>query len=237
MDDKSGLPISKTFVERFDAAAALARDGKYEEALKAYELIHAPFKDYKEPRIMTGEFMGMIELRKAYCLMDLDRHEEARSIFESKLVKAALSQFNKPTLFDYYFSYGNALGNLGDIEKMNYMMSKALAVATKELNDVKRCENVWYWVMYWAKKHEKWTYLEEQCINAHKFGVKNESIVLQVRAGEFGCYAYRGLGKIDEARRGASLIIKRYKNAKASDDVIKEWQDFLKSLDDKEDIT
>jgi len=225
------MTVSRTFIERFDKAAALAREGRYEEALNAYEQIHAPFKDYKEPRIMTGEFMGMIELRKAYCLMDLDRYEEARELFESKLVKAALGQFNKETLYDYYFSYGNTLGNLGDIEKMDQVMSQALTVAAKELHDLKRCENAWYWVMYWAKKHAKWEYLEEQCVNAHRFGVENESIVLQVRAGEFGCYAYRGLGKIEKARRGANLIIKRYKNAKVSDDVIKEWQDFLKSLD------
>jgi len=233
MSYTDNLPVSKTFIERFDKAAALAREGKYEEASHAYDNIHAPFEDYNETRVMTGEFMGMIELRKAYCLMDLKHYDEARRIFESKLVEAALGQFNKATLYDYFFSYGNTLGFLGAIKEMNRVMGKALQIAVHEPDDLKRCEDTWYWIMYWAKKHEKWVDLEEQCVNAHKFGVRNKSIVLQVRAGEFGCYAYRGLGKIDKAKRGARIIIKRYKDAKASEEVIKEWDDFLKSLDMK----
>ena len=48
--------VSKTFVERFNTAATLARDGKYEAAMKAYAYIHAPFEDRSEPRVMTSEF-------------------------------------------------------------------------------------------------------------------------------------------------------------------------------------
>lgn len=235
MDDNSNLTVSKTFVERFNEAAGLARQGKYEEALEAYDNIHAPFADYSEERVMTGEFMGMIEVRKAYCLMDLERYDEAKEIFESKLVKAALGQFNKATLYDYFLSYGNTLGYLGDIKKMNAVMYKALSIAAQELDDMKKQEDIWYWIMYWAKKHKKWFYLEEQCVNAHKTGVRNKSIVLQVRAGEFGCYAYRGLGKLDKAKRGAKIIIKRYKDAEADDKVIKEWEDFLISLGKEEE--
>jgi tetratricopeptide (TPR) repeat protein len=236
MNDKSELPVSRTFVERFNEAAGLARQGRYEEALEAYDNIHAPFDDYTEERVMTGEFMGMIEIRKAYCLMDLERYDEAREIFESKLVKAAVGQFNKATLYDYFFSYGNTLGYLGDIKKMDSVMHKALAITMQELDDQEKLQDVWYWIMYWAKQHEKWAYLEEQCINAHRIGVRNKNIVLQVRAGEFGCYAYRGLGKIDKARRGAKIIIKRYKDAEADDNVIREWEDFLLSLDKEKEV-
>ncbi|MGB3340625.1 MAG: hypothetical protein WBB37_03990 [bacterium] len=236
MDDNSGLPVSRTFVERFNEAAGLASQGRYEDALEAYDNIHAPFDDYSEERVMTGEFMGMIEIRKAYCLMDLERYDEARTIFESKLVKAALGQFNKATLYDYFFSYGNTLGYLGAIRKMDTVMSKALAIALQELDDLKKLETVWYWIMYWAKKHEQWVYLEEQCINAHKTGIRNKSIALQVQAGEFGCYAYRGLGKIDKARRGAKIIIKRYKDAEADEKMIKEWEDFILSLDKVKEV-
>jgi tetratricopeptide (TPR) repeat protein len=175
----------------------------------------------------------MIELRKAYCLMDLNHYEEALKIFRSKLVDAALGQFNFATLYDYYYSYGNALGYLGDIKGMAEVMIKALNIAANELDDLKKCEDSWYWIMYWTKKAEDWQYLEDRCIDAHKFGVRNKSIFLQIKAGEFGCYAYRGLGKIETARRGAKIIIKRYKDANASRKVIKEWEDFLESLDKK----
>jgi len=236
LNDNSGLPVSRTFVERFNEAAGLASQGRYEDALEAYDNIHAPFDDYNEERVMTGEFMGMIEIRKAYCLMDLERYDEARTIFESKLVKAALEQFNNATLYDYFFSYGNTLGYLGAIKKMDTVMNKALAIALQELDDLKKLEAVWYWIMYWAKKHEQWVYLEEQCISAHRTGIRNKSIVLQVGAGEFGCYAYRGLGKIDKARRGAKIIIKRYKDAEADEKIIREWEDFLLSLGKEKEV-
>ncbi|HEC78670.1 MAG TPA: hypothetical protein ENI34_05960 [candidate division WOR-3 bacterium] len=223
--------ISRTFIERFNRAAELAREGKIEEALEAYENIKAPFDDPKEERIMTGEFLGMVELRKAYCLMDLERFEEAREIFASNIIQAALGQFDFTTLCDYFYSYGNTLGKLGLLEKMDEVMKNVLKIAVNELNDLKRCEDTWYWIMYWAKEHEAWEYLEKQCISAHKFGVKSGSLFLQIKAGEFGCYAYRGLGKIEEARRGARIIIKRYKDAKINGSVLKEWEDFLKSLD------
>lgn len=231
MTTEGKLPVSKTFVERFDKAAALARAGKLEEALKAFERIHAPFKDYNETRVMTGEFMGTIELRKAYCLMDLQRYEDARIIFSSKLVEAALGQFNHATLYDYYYSYANTLGVLGRRTEMNEMMYRAIRIADQKLDDVKRCEDAWYWILHWAREQKDWQYLEEQCIEAHDFGVRNKSIRLQIWAGEFSCHAYRGLGKIEKARRSVTMIIKRYKDARAKPEKIKEWEDFLASLD------
>lgn len=237
MDEQRGLSVSRTFVERFNEAAGLARQGRYKEALEAFDNIHAPFDDYTEERIMTGEFMGMIEIRKAYCLMDLGQYDEARKIFESKLVNAALGQFNKATLYDYLFSYGNTLGFLGDIEKMDGVMHKAMAIAAHELDDMQKLESVWYWIMFWANKHQKWTYLEEQCVNAHKAGIRSKSIVLQIRAGEFGCYAYRGLGKTDKAKRGAKIIIKRYQDAQADKKTIKHWEDFLQSLEKNKEVS
>jgi tetratricopeptide (TPR) repeat protein len=233
MKDNSGAQVSKTFIKRFNKAASLARDGRYEQALEAFEKIHAPFDDYNEERIMTREFMGIVEMRKAYCLMDLKEYEKARNIFESKLILTALEQFTTAIRYDYYFSYANTLGILGDIKTMDKVMHQALAIALEGLDDLKKLETAWYWILYWAKKHKQWTYLEEQCIEAHKVGVRYKSIALQIRAGEFGCYAYRGLGKIDKAERGARIIIKRYRDARADDKVIKEWEDFLGSLDKK----
>lgn len=227
----SEMEVSKTFIERFDKAAALAREGKPEEALKAYEHIHAPFEDYNEARVMTGEFMGMIEVRKAYCLMDLKRYEDARVIFSSKLVHAALGQFNHAALYDYYYSYSNTLGILGQIKEMNKMMKKAIRVAMQDLGDVKLCEDAWYWVLHWLRKEEDWYNLEGECMEAHAFGVRNKSVKLQVWAGEFSCYAYRGLNKIDKARKSVTMIIKRYKDAQARPEKIRKWEDFLASLD------
>jgi tetratricopeptide (TPR) repeat protein len=222
--------ISPTLIKRFNEAAGLAREGRHEEALKAFENMYAPFEDPKETRVETGEFLGTVEMRKAYCLMDLGRYKEACKVFECDIVQATLGQFNNETLYDYFFSYGNTLGNLGDIAKMDKAMTKALKVASETLGDLKRCEQCWYWLLFWAKKAEKWEFLEAQCVSAHQFGVNNGSIWLQLKAGEFGCYAYRGLGKLDKAERGARMTIQRYKDAKVTPAKIKEWEDLLSDI-------
>ncbi|MBU1076332.1 MAG: tetratricopeptide repeat protein [Spirochaetes bacterium] len=222
--------ISPTFIKRFNTAAELARNGKHKEALEAFNKINNPLEDPKENRVITGEFLGTVELRKAYCLMDLKRYEEARNLFESDIMKATLGQFDTETLYFYFFSFANTLGNLGEIKEMDKNMSKALNIAAEELGDVKKCEDAWYWLLFWAKEHKEWKYLEEQAISAHKFGVNSKSSFLQNLAGEFGCYAEKGLGKIDKSKKGAEQIIARLKEAKADKKKIKVWEDFLKSL-------
>jgi len=222
--------ISPTLIKRFNEAAALAREGKHEEALKAYENMYAPFEDPKETRVETGEFLGTVEMRKAYCLMDLGRYKDARKVFESDILQATLGQFSNETIYDHYFSFGNTLGNLGEIENMDRALTKALSIASETLGDLKRSEQCWYWILFWAKKAEKWQFLETRCVNAHQFGVNNGSMMLQLRAGEFGCHAYRGLGKLDKAERGARITIQRYRDAKAPRNKIQEWEDFLADI-------
>jgi hypothetical protein len=96
---------------------------------------------------------------------------------------------------------------------------------------MKKSEEIWYWIMHWGNQHEQWDFLEQQCVNAHKFGVKHKSIFLQIRAGEFSCYANKGLGNIGKARHSAQIILKRYKDSDVSEKTVKKWEDFLHTLD------
>jgi len=223
-------PVSKTFVERFDTAAALAREGNFEAALKAYAQIHAPFSDRNEARVMTSEFLGLIELGKAYCLIKLERMQEAKGLFESKTMKTAHTQLPKKTLYEYYYLYGNTLGNLGMIIEMDAVLKRALHVALYDLDDSTLCVKAWHWILYWAKRHEEWVYLEEQCYAAKSFSVKYDNPQIQDKALEFSCYAYRGLGKIDRARSCAQHVLKRHRDTQASSASVKEWERFLVSL-------
>jgi tetratricopeptide (TPR) repeat protein len=223
--------VSKTFVERFNAAAILARDGKFEDSLKAYARIHAPFEDRGEARVMTSEFLGLIELGKAYCLIKLERMQEAKGLFESKSMQTAQTQLPKKTLYEYHYLYGNTLGNLGMVIEMDAVLKRALHVALHDLEDISLCVKTWHWILYWARRHEEWFYLEEQCYAARAFSVKHDNPELRDKALEFSCYAYRGLGKVDKARQCARTVLTQYRARQASPDMLREWDRFLESID------
>jgi hypothetical protein len=222
--------VSTTFVERFNAAASLARDGQFDDALKAYARIHAPFEDRTEDRIMTSEFLGMIELGKAYCFIKLERMQEAKALLESRTIKTAHTQLPQRTQYEYFFLYGNTLGHLGLITQMDSVMKRALHVALNDLEDSTLCVRVWHWILYWAKQHKDWMYLEEQCYAARAFSTKHDNPEIQDEAQEFICHAYRGLGKIDKARSCTKNVLKKYKDEQTPTDAVREWEHFLESL-------
>jgi len=70
--------ISKELIEIFNRAAGLAREKKFEESLAEYDKIINPSKDVIKKRenqkvAMTGEFLGVAMMRKAWILMDMKR--------------------------------------------------------------------------------------------------------------------------------------------------------------------
>ncbi len=223
--------VSTTFVERFNAAAALARDGRFEDALRAYAQIHAPFEDRTEDRVMTSEFLGMIELGKAYCLIKIGSMQEAKALLESRTMETAHTQLPRKTQYEYYFLYGNTLGTLGMITEMDTVMKRALHVALHDLDDSTLCARAWHWILYWAKQHKDWVYLEEQCYAARAFSIKHDTPGIQDEALEFSCHAYRGLGKIDKARRCAQNVLAKYQKEQTQTGAVGEWEHFLESLD------
>lgn len=222
--------ISPTFIRRFEAAARLGDSGNPEQALLAYERILAPLENLSEPREVTIEFLGNIELRKVYCLIDLQRFEEAKAICESsKMRDAYVEQLSPPSLYEYHLAYANVLGRLGHLAEMNEQVVAAINLAAEKLGDLKRCERAFKLSFIHAQAHHAWPYLLEQSRIAHQFGMSNRSFYLQLIAGEFAFFALRGLGQKEEARRGAAKIIERYQQAGVPDKV-REWEDLLASV-------
>lgn len=131
--------VSPELIELFNKAASLARNGEYSESVKTFdEVINAKNPDGK-PYIVSGRFSGITHLRKSWALMDLEKYSEAKEMLENKNMKIFLGQFEPKDLYDYYFSYANILGNLGEVEKMKESFNKAIEIAedmnNKELFD------------------------------------------------------------------------------------------------------
>lgn len=222
--------ISQEFIELFNQAAGLARSGQHQQALAIYESLAKSKLATKDDRVLTGEFLGLVELRRAFCQMDLEKYAEARKTLESEMMQVFISQFDSETMYEYFFCYGNVLGNIGETEMMDDRLSRCLGIAADKLGDLQKCENCWYFIMYWGKQHEQWQFLEDQCVAAHMFGKENASVYLQIKALEFGCYAYRGLGKIERARTGAEVVIERIKQVDSGGKMLDQWKDFLAEI-------
>jgi tetratricopeptide (TPR) repeat protein len=138
------MPVELTspeLIEQFNRAAGLARENKYEESLEAWERLLGPREEGAPVLVMSGRFLGVAMMRKAWVLMDLQRYREAREVFEDGVMEACLGQLEIDELYEYFFSYGNTLGELGEAEGMQAMLSRALEIATEELGDPVRRRN------------------------------------------------------------------------------------------------
>ncbi|MEO1209589.1 MAG: hypothetical protein AAFX78_08610 [Cyanobacteria bacterium J06638_20] len=228
--DEVASEISPTFIKRFEVAARLGDAGHPEQALSAYEAILAPFDDASEPREMTLEFLGKVELGKIYCLIDLQRFEEAKTLCESSQMRDVYAdQLSTPSLYEYCFAYANILGTLGQVAEMNEQIVVAINIAVEHLEDLKRCERAFKLSLIHGKENQAWPYLLEQSHIAYQFGSNNRSFYLQLIAGEFAFFALRGLGQKERARRGAEKIIERYRQADVPNKV-HEWEGLLASV-------
>ena len=69
--------ISPHLIQQFNAAAGLAREGSFEESLKAWDLL-IEGDDSGRPRVATGDFLGQAHMRRAWVLMDLERYQDAK---------------------------------------------------------------------------------------------------------------------------------------------------------------
>ncbi|MGB3695384.1 MAG: hypothetical protein WA865_20745 [Spirulinaceae cyanobacterium] len=226
--------IPEILLQRFNEAAKLASEGAVAEALEKYQTLFRPENGQKIQGEITGEFMATVELRKAYCLMDLGEYQKAKTVFE-ELDKSFAGQFDTEGLYEFYFAYGNTLGNLGLLEQMEDPIARAMNLASEELQDAKKFRDTWYWLLYWEKYHEAWESLEENCLSAKTFGVQKNDFHLQVMALEFICYAYRGLGRYDEARRVVETLLEWNRATNSEEERNQQWEAFLESLNSTDD--
>ncbi len=159
----TALFISPQLIEQFNRAASLARQGMFEESLVAWERLLNPTQAEKRERhISTGDFLGQAMMRKAWVMMDLRCHKQARAVLEDAVLQACLGQFDTETLCEYWFSYANVLGNLGDLQPMDDAFCRAMHIAADLLGDTSRMHQCWNNLMAWAEEANAWNYLSSE---------------------------------------------------------------------------
>lgn len=198
--------ISEEYIKLFDKGAQFARAKKYHEALEAYGKILEPSPEDGPAKVVTGDFLGQVHMRKCWVLMDLGRYDEAVVIFSSEVMQDCLGQFDTEILYEYLYSYANCLGNLGRIEEMDEKFSVALKIAAEELGDEGRCEMCWFGLLSYASKHKANEYLareSERCLPfCENTGLKELWVVALTHAVE----ANVALGKAGRAKELVAII-------------------------------
>jgi|GEM_PF-1291693 len=227
--------ISPELIEIFNRAARLAREGKLEESLAEYNKIIDPSMEEKKDRkvVLTGEFLGVAMMRKAWVLMDMKRYKDAKKVFEDKIMDACLGQFELATLYEYFFSYANALGELGDIKGMDDKYSRALGIAAKELGDEARCFQCWTNLLTYAFKAQAWEYLELESATAKVYAENVEDQVLKVKAGWHHIVALMKLNKYPEAMEEADVML-TYLREVGADEALKDIEEMIEEMKKKD---
>ena len=178
---------------------------------------------------MSGHFLGIAMLRRTWVLMDLKNYKEARQALEDDVMKACLGQFSLEELYEYFFSYGNTLGELEDIDGMNDAFTRALQIAAEELSDLSRCELTWTNLMLFAERAQAWKYHEGESMNAQIFAKNVVSDLLMFKAKWHNIVALKGLNRIEEARKEAEIMLKALRKIGA-DDAVTRLQKLIDSL-------
>jgi hypothetical protein len=179
--------------------------------------------------MMSGHFLGIAMLRRAWVLMDLKNYKEARQALEDDVMKACLGQFSLEELYEYFFSYGNTLGELEDIDGMDDAFSRALKIAAEELKDLSRCELTWTNLMLFADRAQAWEYLEDESKKAQVFAKNVVNDVLMFKAKWHQIVALKGLNRTVEARKEAEIMLKALRKIGA-DDAATRLQKLIDSL-------
>src|SRR5581483_11918116 len=134
------------------------------------------------PQTVANDFMGQAHMRKAWSLMDMRRFQDAKAVFETDFMRSCLSQFDMKVLFEYYFSYANTLGELGDIKGMDDKFARALNIAADE-SDGYSAQLCWLNLMHYAELASDWVYLEKESRACIQFAENSELPKLALAAG------------------------------------------------------
>lgn len=184
--------VDNALVKHFNLAAQLARDGEHAASLSAYRTVLARAA---AGAVASDEFRGTARLRAGFCLMDLQRYEEAEAEFVA--MKPLLDAMSNDARYEFHFAYGNTLGNLGELEQMFTELINAVCLS-EDMDDFNvRPASCWANILTHALNAEAWKFLETKAEIALNNAKLRGMPALQTYAGEMLGKARRGLREIN----------------------------------------
>ena len=192
---------------KFSLARDMLDQGKPELALKIWDQLSAAEAGVDSYEgLDRNVFLAEVSLYKAWTHMDLKEYDRALSVLESMFLLSCLPSFDQETQYEYYFSYGNAAGELGAKEKMENAFVEAMKLA-KESNSTEKITGCWLNLLYYAEVNQWWAYLEQAARTCIIFAESSNDANLGLSAGLRRASALSHLGKVKRAEIQAKRII------------------------------
>lgn len=138
--------------------------------------------------------------------MDMGRYKDALTIFDSDYLKSCLANFELKVLFDYFFSFANTQGELGDLQGMDDKFSRALNIAADE-GDSYSAQLCWLNLMHYAEVNADWAYLERESRSCIEFADNSEIPRLALVAGLKRATALFKLAQYEKAKNQAERVL------------------------------
>jgi hypothetical protein len=152
-DDLDGY-VAPVLIERFNKAAGLAGDGKYDDAVVVYQEMLNPGLD-REDWVASTNFFGQVYMRFAWVYMDMLEWQQAKSVLNYGPVLDAISAFDLPTQASYHYCLANVLGNLGECDAMDATMRRSMKIQSylKNQDEIFNC----FKCLFDRAKEKGWT--------------------------------------------------------------------------------
>lgn len=229
LDDDPSFVTTENIRTMSQKAYDFAHEKKYEEALDAYAKTQELARPSNE-RQYPG-YIGHFTLKQAACLLDLERYEEAKDLFESKELKKFLSagELSAYDTFHYFYLYGQVLVHFGDEKELEAQFNQALWVAANELQDVKLCTQVWLKFIQLTIDLKAWGLYDALINEGRRFGQTANAPDLFYPTASTTAKNLRDNGRIDSARQVAEMIISLCENVGYTDR-IEQWKTFIDEL-------
>lgn len=151
--------VDPSLVNEFNLAAVLGRMGEHEKSLAAYREILTRTSEEHGPTA-TPHFIAVAKMRAAFCLMDLERYEEAEREFEG--VTPLVYFLPIADRYEFYFAYGNTLGRLGKLQPMFNELINAVSCSEDMEDYTQKPEACWMQILLHAERAQSWAFLKEK---------------------------------------------------------------------------
>lgn len=117
--------VDPELVDAFNAACADGRDGRNESALQRYRSV---VSRAGRPGVAAGpEFIATARMRAGFCLMDLNRHQEA--LVEFAEARRQASHLDLAGRYELAFATGNSWGALRRLPECFSSLVEAISLA------------------------------------------------------------------------------------------------------------
>lgn len=147
--------VDPVFVKRFNRAAALGRAGDHDAAERTYAAL-VEGASAKGARATT-KFVATARMRRAFCLMDLKRYEDARG--ELEVARALEHDLDDEGRYELLFALGNVLGSLGRLDEAFLIMVEAISVAEDMDDYAGRPGHCWASLLRHGAEAKAWSFV------------------------------------------------------------------------------